>query len=62
MDDLDKKIFEIVKHVSNEDGYVEDSIAVVAVTRIKKAFKDDGWLRTIDVSMPAVTNYDRPTK
>lgn len=26
---------------------------------LKQAFIDDGWIRVIDVSMPAVTPYDR---
>lgn len=41
--ELDKKLFEIVKHAADEDGYVEYEIAVREVARIKQAFIDDGW-------------------
>lgn len=44
MEELDKKLFGIIKHASNEDGYVEDSVAVREVARIKQAFVDAGWL------------------
>lgn len=29
------------------------------VPQIIQAFKDDGWLRTVDVSMPAFTPYNQ---
>lgn len=44
MSDLDRKLFDIVKHAANEDGYVEDSIAVREIGRIKEAFKEAGWM------------------
>lgn len=29
---------------------------------ITQAFTDAGWLRTVDVSLPALTNYDKPSE
>lgn len=43
MSDLEREIFDIIKYASNEDGYVEDTIAAKEVERIKRAFKDAGW-------------------
>lgn len=54
---LDEKLIPIVRHLSNEDGYVEMADAAKAVEQIKAAFVDAGWLRVVDVSVPAITSY-----
>lgn len=31
-----------------------------AIAQIKQVFADEGYIKEIDVSTPAITNYDRP--
>lgn len=46
MDELEKRIFKIIKHAPNEDGYVEDSIASQGVNQIKQAIIDSGYSKS----------------
>jgi hypothetical protein len=63
MSDFDQQLKEAVKTAlarhTNPKALLPD-VLDAALADIKQAFRDDGWLRTVDVSMPAYTNYDKP--